>query len=142
MKIINWLFVVIGFLGLIMIRFFEDEIFYDPFLNYFQEANNGLEFPIFNWIDLVLSHLFRFLLNLIFSGVIIHSLFRNRMWTLQGLILILIVFLITFPIYLYCVYDEFSVGNLFSFYIRRFVIQPIILLLIIPLYYYRKHIEK
>ncbi|WP_280703935.1 exosortase F system-associated protein [Chryseobacterium sp. BIGb0186] len=57
---------------------------------------------------------------------------------MQGAILILIIFAITFPIYLYCISDKFEIGRLFSFYMRRFVIQPLILLLIIPLFYYRK----
>nr|WP_295221722.1 exosortase F system-associated protein [uncultured Chryseobacterium sp.] len=52
------------------------------------------------------------------------------------------MFLITFPIYLYCIYDRFETGYLFSFYMRRFVIQPLILLLIIPMFYYRKHLDK
>ncbi len=51
-------------------------------------------------------------------------------------VLMLLVFLITFPIYLYLVYTEFDSGLLLAFYVRRFVIQPIILLLIIPMFYY------
>lgn len=138
MKILNWFLVIIGVFGLICVRILEDQIFYDPFLNYFHEANKSISFPEFEWGKLIISHVFRFLLNLFFSCVIIHFLFKNKDWTIQGAILITIIFVITFPIYLFCISDRFDIGYLFSFYMRRFVIQPLIILLIIPLFYYRK----
>lgn len=138
MKVLYWFLVVCGIFGLVGVRILEDRIFYDPFLNYFHEADKTLSFPEFEWGKLILSHVFRFILNLFFSCVIIHFLFKNKEWTVQGAILITLIFAITFPIYLYCIYDRFETGYLFSFYMRRFVIQPLILLLIIPLFYYRK----
>ncbi len=141
MKILSWFLVIIGLAGLVSVRALESKIFYDPFLNYFHEANKHLDFPAFEWGKLILGHLFRFILNLFFSCIIIHFLFKNKQWTIQGAILISIIFLITFPIYLYCIYDRFEIGYLFSFYMRRFVIQPLILLLVVPMFYYRKQVE-
>lgn len=142
MKNLNWLLVILGILGLIGVRMVEDQWFYDPFINYFHEANRNVEFPVVVWPKLIVSHLFRFLLNLIFSAIVVQFIFLNKQWTLQAIILMVLVFAITFPIYLYCIYTHFDVGMLFSFYIRRFVIQPLILLLIIPMFYYRKQIQK
>ncbi|WP_411811469.1 exosortase F system-associated membrane protein [Chryseobacterium scophthalmum] len=138
MKILSWFLAIVGICGLVSVRILEDQIFYDPFLNYFHEADYQIAFPHFAWGKLIISHVFRFALNLFFSCIIIHFLFKNKEWTIQGAILILIIFAITFPIYLYCISDKFEIGRLFSFYMRRFVIQPLILLLIIPLFYYRK----
>lgn len=138
MRILSWLFVVLGICGLIGVRMFEDRIFYDPFLNYFHEAVQDIAFPEFEWGKLIASHIFRFVLNLFFSCIIIHFMFKKKEWTIQGAVLITIIFVITFPIYLFCIYNKFEMGYLFSFYMRRFVIQPLILLLIIPLFYYRK----
>jgi len=138
MKVLSWILVLLGVAGLVSVRIFEDRIFYDPFLNYFHEADKQAAYPDFEWGRLIISHLFRFILNLLFSCVIIHFIFKNKNWTLQGAALICIVFAITFPIYLYCVFTKFEIGFLFSFYMRRFVIQPLILLLIVPLFYYRK----
>ncbi|KQT15561.1 exosortase [Chryseobacterium sp. Leaf404] len=140
MKILSWFLILAGVAGIVSVRIFEDSLFYDPFLNYFHDATKNAEFPDFEWAKLILSHVFRFVLNLISSLVIIHFLFKNKNWTAQAAVLISIIFVITFPIYLYCVSDRFEIGYLFSFYIRRFVIQPLILLLIIPLFYYRKQI--
>lgn len=138
MKILNWFLVLLGLCGLIAVRMAEDRIFYDPFLNFFHEATQDAAFPDFDWMPLIASHIFRFILNLVFSCIIIHFIFKNKEWTVQGAVLMTLIFAITFPIYLYCISDEFQIGYLFSFYMRRFVIQPLILLLIIPLFYYRK----
>lgn len=139
MKILSWFIVILGIFGLIAVRVFEDRLFYDPFLDYFHEANKNQHFPDFVWGELMAGHLFRFFLNLFFSCLIIHFWFNNKRWTIQGALLMVIVFAITFPIYLYCISDRFELGYLFSFYMRRFVIQPLILLLIIPLFYYRRY---
>ena len=138
MKLLRWVGVVAAVFGLIGVRMVEDVLFYDPFLNYFRASDKSSLFPEFEWSSLILSHLFRFLLNLALSTLIVHLIFQKKKWTLQAVILMLMVFAITFPIYLYCVKTEFNIGHLFSFYMRRFVIQPIILLMIIPLFYYRQ----
>ncbi len=141
MKILSWLLVIAGICGLIGVRMLEEKIFYDPFLDYFHEANKNIEFPQFEWGKLIISHLFRFMLNLLFSCLIIQCLFKKRNWTVQGALLMMMIFVITFPIYLYCIDDRFDIGYLFSFYMRRFVIQPLVLLLIVPVFYYRKQLE-
>lgn len=138
MKFLSIFIVVLGIFGLIGVRMVEDSVFYDPFLDYFHAADKNAPFPDFEWAKLILNYIFRFSLNLILSALIVHSIFKNKEWTMQAVVLMLLVFAITFPIYLYCIYTRFEVGYLFSFYMRRFVIQPLILLLIIPLFYYRK----
>ena len=137
----KWLLVALCIIGLVGVRVLENKIFYDPFLDYFANIGNPA-FPQFEWTRLIGSHLFRFLLNLIFSLGIVHFLFLNKKWTFQAMVLITLSFALFFPIYLYSVYTEFSFGNLFSFYIRRFVIQPLPILLIVPLFYYRKNLIK
>ena len=138
MKPLRILLVIFGIFGLIGVRMVEESLFYDPFLNYFHAADKNAQFPDFEWAKLIINYIFRFSLNLILSAFVVHLVFKNKEWTMQAVVLMLLVFAITFPIYLYCIYTRFEVGYLFSFYMRRFVIQPLILLLIIPLFYYRK----
>ena len=142
MKILNWILVFIGILGLISIRFLEDKIFYDPFLNFFKGDFRVAQIPEFETFKLIVSHVFRFLLNLFFSAMVVHFMFLNKKWTLQAVALMTIAFLFFFPIYLWCLFSKMEIGYLFTFSVRRFVIQPIILLLIIPIFYYRKKLGK
>ncbi|WP_027383016.1 exosortase F system-associated membrane protein [Epilithonimonas caeni] len=137
---LRWFWILLGILGLIGIRGLEDRIFYDPFLQFFKSADQSAVFPNFIWGKLVLGYLLRFALNAFFSLWIIQFLFQNKEWTRQAFILILLVFMMVFPIYLYCIYDKFQFGYLFSFYVRRFVIQPLTVILIIPIFYYRKKV--
>lgn len=137
-RITNIFWVSLGIGGLIYIRYAESNLFYDPFLDYFHQVGQTPTFPTFNWEQLIISHFLRFGLNLIFSSIIIHFIFNKIKWTLYGGILMSLVFGVTLLIYLYCLYTQFEVGFQFSFYIRRFVIQPLILLLIIPTFYYLK----
>ena len=142
MKPLRILLVIFGIFGLIGVRMVEESLFYDPFLNYFQTADKNAQFPDFEWTKLIFNYLFRFSLNLALSALIVHFIFKKKEWTMQAIVLMLLVFAITFPIYLYCIHTKFEIGYLFSFYMRRFVIQPLTLLLIIPLFYYRKQLLK
>ncbi len=142
MKILNWILVFAGILGLVSVRFLEDKIFYDPFLAFFKGDYKVAQIPEFLWGKLIISHFFRFFLNLFFSAVVIHFMFLNKKWTLQAVVLITVAFLFFFPIYLWCLYTKMEIGYLFTFSVRRFIIQPIILLLIIPIFYYRKKLMK
>lgn len=142
MKILNWALVFAGITGLISVRFFEDKIFYDPFLEFFKGDFKMAQIPEFETGKLVASLLFRFLLNLFFSAVVVNFMFLNKKWTGQAVLLITIAFLFFFPIYLWCLFSKMEIGYLFTFSVRRFVIQPIILLLIIPIFYYRKKLLK
>lgn len=138
MRLINFLLVLAGIAGLIGVRMYEERMFYDPILDYFQIADDKMPLPYFNDGKLILHHIFRFALNLFFSLIIVQALFRNFRWTVQAAVLMALVFLITFPLYYFSIKYDLKLGFLFTFYLRRFVIQPLILLLIIPIFYYRK----
>ena len=142
MKILNWVLVFVAVLGLISVRLLENKLFYDPFLDFFKGNYKVNEIPKFVWEKLIISHFFRFLLNLFFSALVIHFMFLNKKWTQQAIVLIDLAFLFFLPIYLWCLYTKMEIGFLFTFSVRRFVIQPIILLLIIPIFYYRKKLMK
>ena len=142
MKILNFILVFAGILGLVSVRFLEDKIFYDPFLEFFKADYKVAQVPDFIWGKLMLNHFFRFALNLIFSAIVVHFMFLNKKWTIQAVFLMAVAFLFFFPIYLWCLYSKMEIGSLFTFSVRRFVIQPIILLLIIPIFYYRKKLGK
>lgn len=123
--------------GLIAVRGVEDRLFYDPFLNYFR-LEGRVAYPGFRWLPLIFSHLLRYGLNLIFSCEIVYALFKRRSYTIQTAVLLLGVLLIFFPLYLWSISTEMRLGHLFTFYIRRFLIQPVLLLILIPVFYFEQ----
>lgn len=136
-KTVRILLFLIFMAGLIGVRVVEDELFYDPFLNYFRFE--GLRpYPQIQWLPLILHHLLRYGLNVLCSCGIVYALFGERKKVKETAVLMLAVFGVVFPIYLWCLATHMEIGELLTFYIRRFVIQPILLLLIIPIFYFQK----
>ena len=60
MKILSCLIVFFAVFGLIGVRILEDQIFYDPFFNYFHIANKHAHFPDFEWFKLIINYVLRF----------------------------------------------------------------------------------
>lgn len=141
-KWLRYVIVAVLVFGLILVRAFEGQLFYDPFLDYFKGDIFNKSFPEYNLTQISLHIIFRYLLNGILSLGIIGFLF----WDLKKLkftALVLIGFLIALlPAYLYMVESQFSIGENLGFYIRRFLIQPMIVLILIPAFYYHQFLTK
>lgn len=126
----------------ILIRAFEDTLFYDPFLNYFKEEYTQLKFPQINIFKLFFSLGMRFYLNSVISLLLLYVIFKDTQIVKFSALLYMIlgsVLMISF-IFTLTFFGEESKMTLF--YIRRFLIQPIFILLFIPAFYYQKQIKK
>lgn len=137
----NLFFGIFLLLLLVIIRAFEDHLFYDPFLNYFKDNYTNLKLPQTNPIKLFLSLGFRYYLNSMISLGLLYLIFKDTkiikfsifLYSVLGIILMVSFFFIL------KFFGEQSKMNLF--YIRRFIIQPIFLILFIPAFYYQKKIK-
>ncbi|MBL0014312.1 MAG: exosortase F system-associated protein [Flavobacterium sp.] len=117
---------------LVSIRALEDWLFYDPFSRYFKNDYLSSAFPKFDALSLFLSMGLRFGLNSVFSLAIIWCLFKD--WGLTKFATVLYAFFFVLLISAFFVLVLFSDqnNNFMVFYVRRFLIQPILLLLFIP----------
>ncbi len=123
---------------LVAIRAFENTLFYDPLLTYFKRNYMQTPLPKLNVIRLFFSLGFRFYLNSIISIGILKLIFNNTkvvkfsifLYSVFGIILMVTFFFILLK------FGETNKMNLF--YIRRFIIQPVLLILFIPAFYYQK----
>lgn len=126
---------------LVVIRAYEDALFYDPFLNFFKTDYHNLPIPDTNKYKLFFGLLFRYFLNSILSLAIIYVLFKDiealKFATILYLIFFTILILAFFLVLFF--YDEPNKMGLF--YIRRFLIQPIFLILFLPAFYYQKQFK-
>lgn len=133
-KIIIAIFVVLCF-GLI--RAFENQLFYDPFLVYFESDFKNLPFPDVDFLSLFLGLLLRYFLNTILSLFLIYSLFKDiEMVKFSTFLYVFFLFLL-FGMF-FIILKFYPDGNWILFYVRRFIIQPIFVLLFIPAFYYQQ----
>lgn len=128
------LILILLVLVLASIRLFEESLFYDPYLNYFKSDFTNLPLPVVNKVDLFLSLFFRFFLNTLVSIGFIQIAFRDINFTKFASVLYVFLFIILM-IAFWVVLAFFAVENKMElFYIRRFLIQPLFLLLFVPGY--------
>lgn len=129
---------------LVLIRAFEETLFYDPFLEYFKTEYSHIPLPKFSipqMAKLYFSLGMRFYLNSVISILLLYVIFRDKQivkfsfllyMVLGSILMISFIFTLTF----------FPHEKMTLFYIRRFLIQPIFILLFIPAFYYQKQIKK
>lgn len=123
---------------LVLIRTYEDRLFYDPFLSYFKTDYYNLPLPELNNIQLFFGLVLRYFLNSSLSLAIIYVLFKDFEAVKFASILYLIFFMLLI-LALFLALSFFGETNKMTlFYIRRFLIQPIFLLLFLPAFYYQK----
>ena len=136
-KSVKILFVTLLGVALLAVRMYEDILFYDPLLYFFRSDYATQPLPEIETFKLVLNILFRFILNSIFSLGIIYVLFqKNELVKFASVLyaLFFVIFLLLFLLFL-----NTSEGNSYMmlFYIRRFLIQPVLLLLLVPAFYFQ-----
>lgn len=123
---------------LALIRAFEDQLFYDPFLDYFKNDFTKLSLPNFNPFQLFFGLLFRYTLNTFVSLWIIYVLFKEVQMVKFALVLYYFFFMILIISFFFIIYYSKGHNNFALFYVRRFLIQPIFVLLFVPAFYYQK----
>ncbi|MDI9309589.1 MAG: exosortase F system-associated protein [Limnohabitans sp.] len=128
--------ILIGFL--VAIRTFESVLFYDPFIAYFKSEFHNQLYPKYDALKLFLNIGTRYLINSMVSLGIIYVIFTDSSKVKMSSVLLSLFFLILMGliIVLLCFFTEKQAMILF--YVRRFLIQPIFLLLFIPAFYYQQ----
>jgi len=133
---IGWTLFLI--LLLVLIRVFEDQLFYDPFLKYFKTEYAHLPFPKINIIKLFFSLGIRFYLNSVVSLFLLYVLFSDKQLVKFSALLYMILGSILMISFIFVLTFFAEESKMTLFYIRRFLIQPIFILLFIPAFYYQK----
>ena len=137
-KFLKILLVAALFVLLLLVRAFETKLFYDPLIEYFK---NDYLYKYINDIDnrkLLFNMFYRFILNSVISIGIIWTLFERKDLVKFSTIFLVFAFLVLISIFAYLLQDDFKNGYLLPFYIRRFIIHPIFLLLLLPAFYFQK----
>ena len=127
---------------LVLIRVFENTLFYDPFLNYFKDEYAHLPFPQINIFKLFFSLGIRFYLNSVISLLLLYVIFKDKQIVKFSALLYMILGSVLMISFIFILISFGEESKMTLFYIRRFLIQPIFILLFIPGFYYQKQIKK
>ncbi|SDR96423.1 exosortase F-associated protein [Formosa sp. Hel1_31_208] len=130
------LLVLFGFL--VLIRVFENELFYDPYLLFFQNDYLHMDFPRREILKLTLYTSLRYVLNTVISLGIIFIFFRDKSIIKFSVLVYVVAFIILLGFFLYFVIHPRQEDYYLFFNFRRFLIQPLLLLLLVPAFYYYK----
>lgn len=133
---IVWILVLV--ILLVLIRAFENTIFYDPLIDYYRSEYAHLPFPEINVIKLFLSYGFRFYLNTVLSLFLLYVIFKDTKIVKFSILLYMILGTISMIAFFFVLNFFADESKMTLFYIRRFIIQPIFILLLIPAFFYQK----
>ncbi|MCF6278767.1 MAG: exosortase F system-associated protein [Flavobacteriaceae bacterium] len=137
-KSLRIILIIALFFLLILVRSFASVIFYDPFINFFKNDYLTSIFPEFITGNLFTNLFFRNSINTLISLAIIYLFFQKKQLIAFSVKFYIVTFIVLSIVYLVLLKTEFSSGYLLAFYVRRMLIHPIFLLILLPAFYYQK----
>lgn len=135
-KFVKYILIFVLICFLFLIRAFEERLFYDPLIVYFQNDYLYAKMPDINLWKLVVDLLFRYTLNSLITLGIIYLAFNKKRYVKFSGFFLMSAFIVLLLVFVFLVRSEFEQGYLFPFYIRRFIVHPLFLLILVPAFYY------
>lgn len=124
---------------LLLVRLFEAELFYDPLLSFFKQDYLNQKVPAVEFGKLLLHTSYRYIINTAISLLILWVAFRDKDVIKFSMILYMLAFIILLTWMAWLVANATPESNYnILFYVRRFLIQPLFVLLLLPAFYYHK----
>lgn len=129
----------IGFLVLllVLVRLFEHQLFYDPFIDFYRYGGHlAMEVPPIHFPKLLLNISLRYWLNTLISLAILYVTFQDKNIVKFATLLFALLFGISLATFC-LLYFNLNGNNVMGlFYVRRFLIHPIFILILLPAFYY------
>ena len=129
---------ILSLIGLVSIRYFENVFFYDPLIDFYNSNFQNTRFPDLNFWLYSLSLGLRFLLNSLLSLILIWVTFKNKGFIKFSTLLYCILFFGGFSLFWGFAIDIQPKYYMVLFYIRRFLIHPILVIILIPAFYFQE----
>lgn len=121
---------------LALVRFFEDDLFYDPLIDFYRNGYLHDQVPDFNFLRLLLNLAFRFGVNTAISLLILYVAFFDRNIVKFAGVLYGILFIVGFIVFSFLLLNLDHMNYMALFYIRRFLIHPVFVIILLPAFYY------
>tara|TARA_R110000765_G_scaffold392959_2_gene486214 strand:- start:64 stop:498 length:435 start_codon:yes stop_codon:yes gene_type:complete len=135
---------IVGIFGLlVLVRYFQEALFYDPLLDFFRSDFLEKEhLPDFRTAKLIFALTERYFLNSILSLLVLWIAFNEKGYVKFAALLYLIAFVLLLVIFYMLLKNYEPEHYQLLFYMRRFLIQPLFIIIILPAFYYQKTREK
>ncbi|MFO8147758.1 MAG: exosortase F system-associated membrane protein [Bacteroidota bacterium] len=121
---------------LVLIRFFEHSLFYDPLIEFYQSDYLNDKVPHFITWKLLANVFLRFLLNTGVSFAIIYAAFLDKNILKFSFLLYVLLFTVCFSGFAFLILTIENENFMALFYVRRFLIHPIFVIILLPAFYY------
>lgn len=129
-------FILIGLL--VIIRAYEESLFYDPLIQFFKTDHTTGSLPAFDSLKLLGNISIRFFTNSIISLGILWFIFNERGIVKLSALLLSILYVLLLMALCYLLFFSNSNNYVPLFYVRRFLIQPVFILILLPAFYFHK----
>lgn len=123
---------------LISVRAFIQPYFYDPLIVYFKSDYLHTSIPEISFYKFFLNLFFRYTLNAVISLAIIYILFPASKVLKFSIKFYTAAFVILSIVLLTLLRFNLNQDFRLIFYVRRFLIHPLFLLILLPAFYYQK----
>lgn len=133
--------ILLCFAALALIRMFQTELFTDPFIDFFKGNYAQKKPPVINELSLYFNTAFRYFLNTIISLIAIWVAFPKQSILKFSVAFYLFAFVVLMLAKIILVHQ--LQPELYSafFYVRRFLIQPIFVIILLPAFYYQEKLQ-
>jgi exosortase F-associated protein len=135
-KTITVVLIVLSLLGLASMRYLEKYFFYDPFLYYYKSIFQLQPLPDLDKGLYLISTASRYCINLFFTVFIIWLLYKSKEFVKATLWVHLFSFIILVTVFFILVILDDEWVKMTLFYIRWFLIHPILLFILVPSFYF------
>ncbi|MCY2688618.1 exosortase F system-associated membrane protein [Salinimicrobium sp. TH3] len=136
MKGVVKIIIILGLVGVLaLIRVYEYRFFYDPFMYFFEQAYQSGETIDFSF-EMFFNVFLRFSLNTLVSLLILWVAFQSWGIIKFSGVIYLTFFIVLFPLFVYLMHHVQPQDYLAAFYVRRFLAHPLLILILLPAFYY------
>jgi exosortase F-associated protein len=140
-KAVKTSLILFSFLLLALIRAFQTELFTDPFIAFFKGNYASKPPPILDEISLYINTAFRYFLNTVVSLFAIYIAFPKKSILKFSVVFYVFAFVVLMTVKIILIQQ--LQPDLYStfFYVRRFLIQPLFVIILLPAFYYQEKLQ-
>lgn len=140
-KLLGGAVVLLCLFGILLVRAFEQQWFYDPFTTFFKSEYLGRPLPDYDAWRLLASFALRFAVNSLLSLIVLYVLFPDKQ-LIRFFGVLYVVSFVLFSIGFFAMASADKPAPMFLFYLRRFLIHPVLLLVFAAALFYQRRLGK